>query len=933
MAALSNTCAGTAAATLTTANTAGPNQFDSVFGTGTIVFDGTHPHSGTTGLLSTFTASVAKTAYAVWDTQIVTAAANSYYREYVYITALPTVMAALALTRSGTGGVSAGTILQITATGVLRISDSTGASVATTVATFPLNTPVRVEYEVTGVSGTTGTVTGRFFSGANLEGTTPDTNGTCTASGVAVGGLTTALRVGQVATATMTTTWNLWFDDVAWSDTAQPGSSTSATPITVAAVSAAVSSVAEPITVTASSTVTSIVLGDTSTVVLNAPTGTTSTVAVQVTRLPTVVARIAFDSQPADPAPVWTVVTPWVANTPITMSRGRTDEFADVQPGKLTMVLDNSDGRFTPSAVSPYWPGVKINRPVQLAYIWRGTTYIRWSGFIDSWPTGWPGGTSTYSEVPLTATDILKPMARYRQLGPVLHEEILYDNPAGYWPMDDPDGGTTGLANIAPTPAGRLWPVQYGPNAGVTYGSGAAPPTTSGAVDFKRAADLAADGTQSGTTFGTKTGLNLYDTVSQEERFTVEAWFTSVPDDPTALTNGRTIVWVGDAYGGVYTLELSNVVGGQRRLYFRSTNMFVSYTLDGGIFDQLKVGVHHVVGTVLPVPGALMSTVMSLWLDGVRLAQSPPVGSSGFGIAVGVGGDSYQPRDATRYLWQGSISNVALFPTVLSDNRIRDHYHAGSTGFAGERSDQRFARWSRLAGLTNTTIELGGTVIGLQDSNGQSVLQLLQAVAGAEQGRLDTSPATNGVLLQTRAHRYNQTAKFTVDASLVNGDIAFTVDDALLVNDLTLTRPGGAPSGVRARNRLSEANYGPYRQTDATILNTDAQLSDAATWKVGVYGTPVARVAAVTIDLYTIGDQALITSILQATTGDLFTITGLPLSAPATSVSLCVEGISGTLGMSEWTVTFATSPSVYGQAWFLGDPINSLLGVSTNLSY
>ncbi|MFD9943193.1 hypothetical protein ACFWYW_14630 [Nonomuraea sp. NPDC059023] len=70
--------------------------------------------------------------------------------------------------------------------------------------------------------------------------------------------------------------------------------------------------------------------------------------------------------------PLWHDVSPWVEwQEGVTISRRRSHELDEVQPGTMSVAFDNSDGRFTSGrAVSPYYPNVKINRMIRLRARW-----------------------------------------------------------------------------------------------------------------------------------------------------------------------------------------------------------------------------------------------------------------------------------------------------------------------------------------------------------------------------------------------------------------------------------------------------------------------------------------------------------------------------------------------------------------------------------
>jgi hypothetical protein len=72
---------------------------------------------------------------------------------------------------------------------------------------------------------------------------------------------------------------------------------------------------------------------------------------------PYVVTEIAFSSQPADLAPVWSDVSPYVKE--IHSKYGRSNPLEDIDAGSCSYVLDNRDRRFEPLyAAGPYYPNI-----------------------------------------------------------------------------------------------------------------------------------------------------------------------------------------------------------------------------------------------------------------------------------------------------------------------------------------------------------------------------------------------------------------------------------------------------------------------------------------------------------------------------------------------------------------------------------------------
>ena len=222
---LLNTCEGTPGTTISTGNSAGPNPFTVVGLTGagaTSVYDTAHFHSGTTAIKNTLPASVASTANFNWSGTSInpTPVANSFARFYLYLTANPTVTLRLcaAINAAATQGT-----LQLASNGLVRVHNNAGTLLAATTTAIPLNQLVRVEWDLINNNGTTADHAARFFSGPNLEFYTPDAGGSISSTGAAVTALTGDVRFGASTSTTVTSNWDSWWDDIAWSDTASPG--------------------------------------------------------------------------------------------------------------------------------------------------------------------------------------------------------------------------------------------------------------------------------------------------------------------------------------------------------------------------------------------------------------------------------------------------------------------------------------------------------------------------------------------------------------------------------------------------------------------------------------------------------------------------------------------------------------------------------------
>ena len=236
MGVLNNTCEGTSGSSIPTTNAGAPDPFNTTAVTGagtTATWDNTHVYADNTALRDHMPAGVSATSQQSWSTLPSTPTANAYVRRYIYLTAYPvfTVGTTLGVCRFiGAAALRAGVVLQ--PTGELRTINSAGSTISTTTEQIPLNQWVRIEFEITGISGTTGTVACRIFSGANLETNTPDSGGSVSASNGSIGGTVDTVRWGPQSAITLTNAWDSWADAVAYSDTATPGPAATAVTFT-----------------------------------------------------------------------------------------------------------------------------------------------------------------------------------------------------------------------------------------------------------------------------------------------------------------------------------------------------------------------------------------------------------------------------------------------------------------------------------------------------------------------------------------------------------------------------------------------------------------------------------------------------------------------------------------------------------------------------
>jgi hypothetical protein len=656
-----------------------------------------------------------------------------------------------------------------------------------------------------------------------------------------------------------------------------------------------------------------------------------------------VVVEIALTSGYTTPAAsrVWTDITDYVeAQRGLSIQWGRGDQFSSPQPSRLTLTLDNKDGRFTPeNAAGAYFPNIKKGRPIRVRVCPSGGSYVhRFLGYVDEWPVEWPDGTSAMSTVTLTAMSRQARLGRSTTLKSIVEEEYLYDVPVLYFPLGEPQGATT-AGNIAPGRSEILAITQVGTGGTLTFGQGTGPGTD----------DL---------TTPTFTPASITDGV----------WLRSSlvsPMQPTAASGNLSIemecFFVADA-GQTDSRLLLLLTGndysggfGVIRLVYDATNSAVYASAYPDVYlgagsasiatanGAAPAGVLHHAIVRATLDDATDKMTVALSLDAATpvtntAAVTWPHVASGHPFfptytQLHVGGLAYPT--STYGLFSGTIAHVAVSAqagTPTADARFQEHYRAGANGFTTDASGARVARYARLAGIPTAEIstETGlSTSIAHKDTTGQTPISLMQDVAETEDGVVfDGKDGT--LTFHARSNRYGATSAFTLDANL--GDIedgfAPKLDDQHLTNDMTASRPNGVK--VRSTNDASIAEYGYYRETTEILTTSDNEVQARADWEVNRFGTPRVAIPNVRTSLLT---SSVASALLAADIGTKFTLTNLPSQAPATTMDVFIEGGTEQIGANSYFIEFNVSPAAYANVWVLDDPVFSVLDSTTVLAY
>lgn len=627
--------------------------------------------------------------------------------------------------------------------------------------------------------------------------------------------------------------------------------------------------------------------------------------------IPTTRVEIAFSTQPEDPSPVWVDITTSVRlPSGISITRGRQDQYSTVQPARLSLTLLNIDGRFTPGNVSSvYYPNVKKGRKIRVSETWNGVTYYRFTGNVDEWPVEWPDAAATFSDVQLTATSRMARLGHGKILASIIELEYLLDTPEAYYTLGE-DAGSLMAGNGSTTIQSPMTvtPFGGGTNANITFGSATAPATSAlTAALFTRVSATAGAYLAMSPLQGFNSG--------SDPSVLLEAFFRA----GTAQEMG--IAQVDDT-AAVY-LALGTSATGKLTAKYQGTGFSYTITSTATVTDGLT---HH--AAVRQTTGG-GTTTGTLFLDGVS-AGTASISSSQLDMPrLLAGGGVFNSAFA------GTLSHVAAYSgAAISDARVQQHYLAGSTGFSGERSDQRVQRLATYAGVpsSDVVVETGlSTSITNQDTTGQQPIQLMQDVASTEGGVL--FDAGDGRLtLHARSHRYNAATTLTLATGNreIMPSLTPRLDDQDLVNDVTATRTGGV--SARVVDLPSVAEYGTYREDIQLLTTSDNEVFDAASWKVYTASVPQVKVPTAEVELALLS-SAQLTTLLAREIGDRITLSGLPVQAPAPSMDFFIEGWTETIADFTYRLVFNLSSASLSGVWQLDSSTYSLLNTTTRLAY
>lgn len=328
----------------------------------------------------------------------------------------------------------------------------------------------------------------------------------------------------------------------------------------------------------------------------------------------------------------------------------------------------------------------------------------------------------------------------------------------------------------------------------------------------------------------------------------------------------------------------------------------------------------------------------SVFLDGQLLGNGTTSAALNWNPGILAIGGAYSPPNGFFGidLWEGWLAYAAVFQRPLSDNRILEHYTAGSGGtvFYNDNEVTRLGRildWARVPDQSrefeSNLVNLQG--IQVQDANALTALQDTVKAAGG----VLFADGQSRIVYHNREHVYNRWTIVTLAESLgaaPETDLEFTLDDETIFNDIRGDRPFG--SQIRMQDELSVDAHGPRTYSFSIPVTTHEELQNAVSWIFERYAEPEVRVSTVTL-------RAESSTVIEwigtggVTIGDHITLTELPQeAAPFETMEFIIEKISinADLINKVWAVSLGLSPYRLAEVFEVG---TTPLGSRYRLAY
>lgn len=555
----------------------------------------------------------------------------------------------------------------------------------------------------------------------------------------------------------------------------------------------------------------------------------------------------------------------------------------------------------TGSAVIIYSGALQFEQAASpTTWVSPGVEYRRYSGFIDRWPHAWTNGVLGVAQI--TATDRQKLLGRDR-IRQAVAEQILATNPRCYYPLSEPQDSTQ-AGNIAATSQPDMVILVTGLGGTIEFG-------VKGGPDGSTGVQLTTSNINAGMLLAVPL---LTAPLGGVAGISAGVWLNF---GTAAQTGQNRVFYIDNGNDTVhfrvnYSPATNNLSVGARVPAGAVAGSTAAVILD-------DTALHLLVATAEFI-GATMR--LRVYVDGAMVIDTSPALAGGTWPALsrvrvgGLTGGALDPPE----MMHGFLSHFAAWNTVLSLTQIQD-MSAAANGFAGELSGARMTRLAAWAGVGATAFDTGSSLMDRHPPAEQTPLAAFKQVAFSEAGLFFMSGNDIATFHGRNRRQFPPAVSISLTADQCGPDLQFVVDDQLLINDVTVSRTGQTVTRVIDQASINE--HGTYDKPIDTLLFSDTEALDRASYTLSNYGHPQPRAGQISVDAHSLGtvwDQMLGSEI-----GQRIQVTGLPSEAPASTVDLWCEGVEDVVTDCTWTFRLDTSPVRDNPIFILDDPVYGTL--------
>jgi hypothetical protein len=592
---------------------------------------------------------------------------------------------------------------------------------------------------------------------------------------------------------------------------------------------------------------------------------------------------------------------------------GRPNESSQIQPGQLTLTLNNRDGRFSPeNASGPYYPYIQLNTPFRIYVYGESLSSVSYAGYrfygeVSEWPpTSDQSGNDVYSSI--TVSGIWRRLSRSQtNIGSAYYRYMTMltgaSQPVVYYPMEDGSGAT-------------VFPQWMGSAGSGTAGTWTGTPS------------LAADGTD----FPGSDAITQFNLAA----FTFSGFYGGGTPTDNCIRFALAVPKGGDSTQGgsdwnLLHIETAGTVA-SIDVYLKPNGDLELQGLNssgGSLFISTGTNNYQGVPVLLsveltPSGSTVNAALRTIAPGGTSVIESITASTTGSIGAV----------TAILVSRAGVLTNTA-------GGQLSVHYNipsitAAAMALGGNSGETAIARFERICTEMGIAYEvIGTTSLAMGPQYDGTLAAVLQTIESTDQGILYETRDQLGLGYRTYSSLINQSAALTINyaGNVLSAPLVPSYDDQYINNDVTVQNYDGYTYKLQlvtgVRSILAPPNgVGDYPGNPVSVvLKNDSDVSTVAQRVLFPGVASALRIPSVSVNLATAEAQSIFSAVPSMRIGDYLAISNPPAWLVGSQANSLAWGYTETINNFSWTFSFNTVPEAPYQSGF--NPGTTVGGQST----